>query len=345
MVKTCISPLECSDNLSSKIENFSSSNYFLDLNLCNLQVFIHFLKTFVKVNSPSLITKHTYVVLFTCFIIIDSLNRHIECKLKSECRLLISQTFLSHSSRSCFTPNSSIARSTTLILNQTARLLHSNNENFRSCPKLLKCAQFLSIFPKLSFEVSLTSILKILENKNFCSTFSLFTNMCAPYLPDKIGVKLTLVLGLEQTLGWFDGTKFLPRPYATGFLKVLSEYFELVLYTSATEQFANYCMSIVDEENLVTYRLYKQHMKINSDGPFIDISLLGRELFKVLVVDSQPSNFGPFLFNGITVNKWKGEPGDYELLSLTQILTNARHLDSTVKIAARASSYLTNKYL
>lgn len=335
MVKASNTTLELPSSTKQRIEEFSNSNYFSRLTQQSLFYFINFLEYFIKLKCPSMIVKHTYIVLFTCFIILDLLKTSKE-NLMSQCKILLAQTFNAHSTGECMLVNSSIVASTNLLLNQTAKILHSNIENFEKNRKFIICAQFLSIFRKLSFKICLKSLLKIIGNNFFSSIFSLFTNSNSPYLPEKSGPRLSIVIGLEGTLGYFDGVKFIPRPYAKGMLKVLSRYYELVLFTSATEEFANYCMSIVDDENLIVFRLYKQHLNLK---PYKDISALGRDLLNVIIVDQQSASFGPFIFNGISVKNWKGEPGDEELLSLTQLLSNACHLDSSVKIAALSLSH------
>jgi TFIIF-interacting CTD phosphatase-like protein len=85
-------------------------------------------------------------------------------------------------------------------------------------------------------------------------------------LPEKKpdGRKYTLVLDLDETLIHFDAQtkQFRSRPYCLSFLRTLSQFFEIVIFTAATKNYADQIIDAIDpNKTLIDYRLYRQHTK------------------------------------------------------------------------------------
>lgn len=143
---------------------------------------------------------------------------------------------------------------------------------------------------------------KIKKNSFFPSPQSLFTNRSAPYLPEYQRQKLTLVLDLDETLGHKSGTKFLVRPGANEFLNAINTYYELVLFTAASQRYADSAMDLIDPTRLINLRLYKQHtVEINSIL-VKDLTVLGRDMSKIIIIDNFASSFQLQPDNGIEIS-------------------------------------------
>lgn len=86
--------------------------------------------------------------------------------------------------------------------------------------------------------------------------------------PPKLQSKqLTLVLDLDETLVHFayspSGGSFLVRPGCFEFLKNISKYYEVMIFTAATQEYANRVVNLIDPEGAcISYRLYRQHTNI-----------------------------------------------------------------------------------
>lgn len=83
------------------------------------------------------------------------------------------------------------------------------------------------------------------------------------YLPPLQGSKkYTLVLDLDETLVHFVAKekKFKLRPGCLQFLKDMSELFEVVIFTAAAQDYANFILDYLEkEQKFIDYRLYRQH--------------------------------------------------------------------------------------
>lgn len=82
-------------------------------------------------------------------------------------------------------------------------------------------------------------------------------------------------------------------------------------------------MDAIEQNSLYfDYRLYRQHAVI-ADSDFVkDLTKLGRELHKTIIVDNMPQNFRLQKDNGIFIRTFYGEDvNDCALLDLIPILT------------------------
>ena len=151
-----------------------------------------------------------------------------------------------------------------------------------------------------------------------------------PYLPLKTSkdkYQYTLVLDLDETLISFrinqTGKGILKmRPGLFNFLKRVKNKYELVVFTAGTKEYADPIIDIIEQkEKFFVKRLYRQHT-IDRDNTFIkDLTKLGRDLSKIIIVDNMPQNFRLQKENGILINNYFGQDnGDNTLQLLGDIL-------------------------
>ncbi|CAD8160227.1 unnamed protein product [Paramecium octaurelia] len=144
-------------------------------------------------------------------------------------------------------------------------------------------------------------------------------------LPKKPLKNYTLVLDLDETLVHYQelpngGGQFLVRPYAEEFLEKLSKYYELVIFTAAQSDYANFIIDIIDKQKVVTARLYREHTCYKDNIYLKDLSILGRSLERVIIVDNMPENFQLQPENGIYILSWTGDQNDRALKDLMPLL-------------------------
>ncbi|CAD8080056.1 unnamed protein product [Paramecium sonneborni] len=166
------------------------------------------------------------------------------------------------------------------------------------------------------------------ENKNNMNSKKqsrLFDQKKQIFLPKKPLKAYTLVLDLDETLVHYQelpngGGQFLVRPYAEEFLEKLSKYYELVIFTAAQPDYANFIIDIIDKHKVVIARLYREHTLFKNNMYIKDLSILGRSLEKVIIVDNMPENFQLQPENGIYILSWTGDQNDRALKDLMPLL-------------------------
>lgn len=185
-----------------------------------------------------------------------------------------------------------------------------------TCAELFKRIQFIPL--ELVISAANNCFLQGLEgNNSLPSVFSLFNSQTAPFLPRYLHKEFTLVLDLDETLGHFSNGTFLLRPGVQNFIQVMSLHFELVLFTAASMDYADWAMQTVDPFGLVMLRLYRHH---TSDNFVKDLNLLGRDLNKTVIIDNFSKSFEKQPDNGIEITSWIGDENDTRLIDMIEPL-------------------------
>lgn len=146
--------------------------------------------------------------------------------------------------------------------------------------------------------------------------FPTYTNLRYPYLPVYNSKEYTLVLDLDETLMHLQDGIIKVRPGATEFIKKMSAIFEVVLFTASMPIYADVVMSLVDPNNLIKLRLYRNHTTITGQTRTKDLETLGRDLKKIIIVDNLKESFSLQPENGICIDTWLGDKNDTKLSEL-----------------------------
>ena len=126
------------------------------------------------------------------------------------------------------------------------------------------------------------------------------------------------------------------RPTAKEFIEEMDKHYELVIFTAGTKDYADYALKFVDPEGKIVHRLYREHA-IQKGATFVkDISKLGRDLKKVIIIDNVVENFQLQSDNGIFIDSWEGNVNDTSLKDLMPILKQIVELKvPDVRVALR----------
>ena len=169
-----------------------------------------------------------------------------------------------------------------------------------------------------------------------------FNSLPAPYLTSPPSKPYTLVLDLDETLVYFKiksikGGTMRARPYLFGFLEEMGHYYELVIWTSATEAYANSLIDAVEyEKKYFDYVLYREHAIIIGNDFVKDLTRLGRGLDRIIIIDDMPQNFRLQKENGITIKPFFGDDlDDSALYNLVPILKHIAESRNDVRIGLK----------
>merc|ERR1712224_303876 len=132
----------------------------------------------------------------------------------------------------------------------------------------------------------------------------------AKKLPPTNSSKPTLVLDLDETLVHcctdplpnpdvifdvnFSGklykvhSKF--RPHMKEFLTEMAEHYELVIFTASQPAYANQILDIIDDEGSISCRLFRSDCTEVCGNFLKDLTCLGRDLRRTIIVDNSPQH-------------------------------------------------------
>ncbi|XP_058493758.1 CTD small phosphatase-like protein 3 [Solea solea] len=107
------------------------------------------------------------------------------------------------------------------------------------------------------------------------------------------------------------------RPHVKEFLQSMAKVYELFVYTCAKKEYAEKILDILDpQRKLFRHRLYQDDCACVLGHYIKDLSVLGRDLSKTVVLDNAPHTYPYHLMNAIPIKSWSGEAEDRELLKL-----------------------------
>ena len=212
----------------------------------------------------------------------------------------------------------------TSIIIQNIRVLLKNY-------KTQRCEYLTSIFKKInekSYEEIDTffrdNILRVdnISGSVLASVFlkenEYFQTEPAPYIKTKNRKPYSLILDLDETLVHFkinsedesEGVLQI-RPGVIPFLEQVGKYYELIVFTAATQEYGDLLIDAIEENNLYfEHRFYRQHTVIIGNDFVKDLNRIGRPIDKVIIVDNMPQNFRLQKENGINIKAFWGEDVD-----------------------------------
>ena len=152
--------------------------------------------------------------------------------------------------------------------------------------------------------------------------------------------KKTLILDLDETLVHssftpfenndiildvdFDGMMYniyvLVRPGVDKFLESISKLFEIVIFTASLSNYASPLLDILDPNNKIKYRLYRDHCTFINGIYIKDLKKLNRNLKDLIIVDNSPLAYAFDIDNGLPIKTWYEDKDDVELSKIIKIL-------------------------
>ena len=156
---------------------------------------------------------------------------------------------------------------------------------------------------------------------------------------EKDNYNLTIILDLDKTLLYSEESneeeeeeeeeeekeqknEIILRPGLFEFLDKLKNLkIELIIFTSSNRKRADELINIIEKnKKYFNKRLYREYCTLIGAAYVKDISKLGRDLTKTIIIDNDLGCFYLQQENGILIKSFKGEKDDNKLFNLYQIL-------------------------
>jgi len=146
-----------------------------------------------------------------------------------------------------------------------------------------------------------------------------------PTVPDNQRQPFTLVLSLEDLMihtTWDrkNGYRTAKRPGIDYFIRYLSQYYELVLFTSVPIAMADPVIKKLDPYHFIMWPLGREATKYEKGEYLKDLEYLNRDLSKTIIIDTHAPHVKNQPENAIVLPKWKGDPKDPNVKDLVGLI-------------------------
>jgi len=124
----------------------------------------------------------------------------------------------------------------------------------------------------------------------------------------------------------------LKRPYVDEFLLRMGELYECVLFTASLAKYADPVADLLDKWDVFASRLFRESCVFHRGNYVKDLSRLGRELHKIIIVDNSPASYVFHPDNAVPCSSWFDDMDDRELLDLIPLLEKLSQVDSVYAV-------------
>ena len=145
-----------------------------------------------------------------------------------------------------------------------------------------------------------------------------------PFLKTPNEKKYTVVLDLDETLVNVNQNGICNlRPGLFSFLNAIKPYYEIISFTNGAKSYSDSIIKQIEARNqYFDYNLYREHSFLCGKEFLKDISRIGRDMKKIIIVDNIANNFKLNPENGIQIAPYFGEysKNDTVLFELKKLL-------------------------
>ncbi|VDK45115.1 unnamed protein product [Anisakis simplex] len=124
----------------------------------------------------------------------------------------------------------------------------------------------------------------------------------------------------------------LKRPFVDEFLDKIGDKFECVLFTASLAKYADPVADLLDKRGVFRSRLFREACVFHKGNYVKDLTRLGRDLKKVIIVDNSPASYAFHPDNAIPVQSWFDDVNDSELLQIIPLLEQLANAESIYSI-------------
>ena len=145
-----------------------------------------------------------------------------------------------------------------------------------------------------------------------------------PYIKTPSDKKYTLILDLNKTLAFFDinSKNISLRNGLFSFLSMLKPYYEIISFSCEPNEITESIIREIESQKIYfDYHLTREHSILYGNTLVKDISLIGRDPSKIIIIDDDKNCFQLNNENGIKISEFNGNnDNDNSLFELKKIL-------------------------
>lgn len=134
----------------------------------------------------------------------------------------------------------------------------------------------------------------------------------------------------------------LKRPYVDDFLQKMGELYECILFTASLAKYADPVANLLDKWGVFRGRLFRESCVFHRGNYVKDLSRLGRDLHKVVIMDNSPASYIFHPYNAVPVSSWFDDMSDSELIELVPFLETLSKVDNVYEVLRKCNNPLNS---
>ncbi|TFK28786.1 NLI interacting factor-like phosphatase [Coprinopsis marcescibilis] len=116
------------------------------------------------------------------------------------------------------------------------------------------------------------------------------------------------------------------RPFVDYFLRKVSGWYTLVIFTASMQEYADPVIDWLDAgTGVLAHRFFRDSCTQLPNGSYTkDLSVIDSDLSRICLIDNSPTSYTVNEANGIPIEGWTNDPSDEALLDLLPVLDSLR---------------------
>ena len=242
--------------------------------------------------------------------------------------------------------NVNISQNLIVVNKSNSNILNSTLKKNRTNISLGDVSQYKKNFEKIQIyqKSPIRSIKKEIEKEK-----EKISKIDIPYIKTPSDKKYSLILDLNKTLAFFDkNSKSISlRNGLFSFLSMLKPYYEIISFSCEPNEITDGIIREIESQKIYfDYHLTREHSILYDNSLVKDISLIGRDPSKIIIIDDDENCFQLNNENGIKISEFNGNnDSDNSLFELKKILIliyKKNYDDVRVAIKEYANEIKTN---
>ncbi|KAJ7638768.1 NLI interacting factor-like phosphatase-domain-containing protein [Roridomyces roridus] len=130
------------------------------------------------------------------------------------------------------------------------------------------------------------------------------------------------------------------RPFVDFFLRTVSGWYTLVIFTASMQEYADPVIDWLDAgRGILAHRLFRDSCTQLPNGSYTkDLSVVDPDLSRVCLIDNSPVSYRVNEANGIPIEGWTHDPSDEALLDLLPVLDSLRFTSDVRRVLGLRSA-------
>ncbi|KAL2132878.1 hypothetical protein VTI74DRAFT_3192 [Chaetomium olivicolor] len=125
------------------------------------------------------------------------------------------------------------------------------------------------------------------------------------------------------------------RPHCDEFLRRVSKWFNLVVFTASVQEYADPVIDWLEaERKYFSARYYRQHCTFRHGAFIKDLSSVEPDLSRVMILDNSPLSYMFHQDNAIPIQGWISDPTDSDLMYLIPFLEGLQYVSDVRALLA-----------